>query len=63
MPVNNMSDTKPKTTRTPRNLETITKGALALPLIERATLRDALVESIEKEKAELREAADKASKL
>jgi hypothetical protein len=50
-------------TRTPRNYESILNGALALPLKERADLRNALNESIDKEKADLKAAADEAAKL
>jgi hypothetical protein len=50
-------------TRTPRNHESILNGALALPLKERADLRNALQDSIEKEKRELQAAADEAAKL
>lgn len=49
---------KPARTRTPRDAESITNGALALPLIERAALRDKLIESVNEEKEALRKAAD-----
>lgn len=49
--------------RTPRSYDSILSGALSLPLIERAQLRDALVESVQKEKEALREAADKVKDL
>lgn len=52
-----------KKTRTPRAYETIVKGALALPLIERAALRDKLIESVTQEKEALRAAADKVKDL
>lgn len=52
-----------KKPRQPRNPESITKGALALPLAERAALRDALVKSVDDEKKKLREIADEADKL
>lgn len=54
---------KPARTRTPRAYETIEKGALALPLIERAALRDKLIESVTQEKEALRAAADKLKDL
>lgn len=50
-------------TRTPRDAASITKGALALPLKERADLRNALQASIDKEKEALKAAADEAAKL
>lgn len=61
-----MEATKPvteKKTRTPRDLESITKGALALPLEERAALRDALINSVSAEATYLKEKADEAAKL
>lgn len=44
-------------TRTPRNADTITAGALSLSLKERVDLKNALVASIEKEVTQLKEAA------
>ena len=52
-----------KKTRTPRNAETITKGALALTLFERAALRDELVKSINNEVATLKLQAEQAAHL
>ena len=52
-----------KKTRTPRDASTTTKGALALPLAERAALRDELIKSVDDEKKKLREIADEAAKL
>ena len=52
-----------KKPRQPRNPESITKGALALPLAERAALRDELIKSVDDEKKKLREIADEADKL
>lgn len=50
-------------TKTPRNAESITKGALALPLPERVALRDALHESVTAEAKALLEQANKAQAL
>lgn len=52
-----------KATRTPRGHESITKGALSLPLAERASLRDALVKSVADEVQALATQADNAKKL
>lgn len=52
-----------KAKRIPRGGESITKGALALPLAERAALRDELIKSVDDEKKKLREIADEADKL
>lgn len=52
-----------KKPRQPRNPESITKGALALPLAERAALRDALSKSVQEEVALLQKQAEQASKL
>lgn len=57
-----LKDKKP-TTRTPRSYDSIQAGALALPLKERADLRNALQDSIDKEKEALKAAADEAAKL
>lgn len=56
-----MSDTKK--TRTPRTAESITKGALELPLEERAALRDKLIASVNDEIALLAAKATAAAKL
>lgn len=63
-----MADTKTqesqgRKTRTPRTLESITAGALALPLEDRISLTRALQDSIEKEVKDLNEAAQNAAKL
>lgn len=50
-------------TRTPRNLESITKGALALDLQDRAKLRDLLIESVSMEVSALKQQAENAEKL
>lgn len=50
-----------KTTRTPRNYESIEKGALSLELKERVNLKNALTCSIDNELADL-EAKLKSSK-
>jgi hypothetical protein len=56
-----MSDTK--TARTPRNAESITKGALSLPMAERVALKKELQASIDKEVADLKAASDEAEKI
>lgn len=56
-------ETKPKTTRTPRTLESITKGALKLPLNDRAKLRDELNKSVETEVQALQDQAKAAAGL
>jgi hypothetical protein len=55
--------TEIKKTRTPRTLESITKGALELPLAERAALRDSLAKSVQDEVAALKLQAEQAAKL
>jgi hypothetical protein len=58
-----MSTTEIKKTRTPKNAESITKGALALPLQERVDLVEALRTSIDLEVEGLKAAADQAEKI
>ena len=55
--------TETKKTRTPKNADSITKGALALPLQERVDLVKALEDSIQTEVAMLKEAAAKADAI
>ncbi len=50
-------------TRTPRNYESIKKGALDLPLAERVDLRNELKASIEKEVKDLQDQAAKAKEI
>jgi len=52
-----------KKTRTPKNAESITKGALALPLKERVDLRHVLDDSITEEVQTIKEAAAQAEKI
>lgn len=52
-----------KKTRTPKNADSITKGALALPLQERVDLVKTLEDSIQTEVAMLKEAAAKADAI
>lgn len=54
---------KPKKTRTPKNAESITKGALALPLQERVDLVHKLKDSIQAEVETINEAAKQASTI
>lgn len=58
-----MSEKKEKQTRTPRNLESITAGAMSLSLEERVTLCKALKESITKEVEEKEQGAKQAKEL
>jgi len=55
--------TETKKTRTPKNAESITKGALALPLQERVDLVETLRVSIDMEVEGLKAAADQAEKI
>ena len=55
--------TEIKKTRTPKNAESITKGALALPLQERVDLVTALEDSIQAEVDALKDAAAKAEAI
>jgi hypothetical protein len=55
--------TETKKTRTPKNADSITKGALALPLQERVDLVEALRISIDLEVEGLKAAADQAEKI
>lgn len=59
---NNMTD-KPKKTRTPKNAESITKGALLLSLKDRVELVHKLKESISAEVETINEAAKQASTI
>lgn len=52
---------KPRKTRTPKNAESITKGALALSLKDRCQLVESLKESIKAEVETLTEAAKQAA--
>ena len=52
-----------KKTRTPKNAESITKGALVLPLQERVALRNKISESIIAEVETLKAAATQAEKF
>lgn len=52
-----------KQPRTPRNYESIEKGALALELKERVALRDKLTTSIEEEITKLEATFNEAKKL
>lgn len=49
--------------RTPRDAESITKGALALPLQEKVELIQALQKSVDEEVSELKASAERASKI
>ena len=55
--------TTDKKTRTPRNSETITKGALALTLAEQVELRNTLNKSIETQVQAAKDAAAEAVKI
>ena len=55
--------TETKKTRTPKNAESITKGALALPLQERVDLVETLQQSIQAEVDGLKAAAAQAEKI
>ena len=59
----NTMTTETKKTRTPKNADSITKGALALPLQERVDLVGKLEDSIQQEVDTLKEAASKAEKI
>jgi len=54
---------KEKKTRTPKNIDSIRKGALNLPLRERVLLRDELDVSIDLEVKEMRRIADEAEQI
>jgi len=58
-----MTEVKTRKPRTPRNTESVTKGALALPLQERVDLVGKLEDSIQQEVDTLKEAASKAEKI
>ena len=58
-----MTEIKTRKPRTPRNTESVTKGALALPLQERVDFVKALEDSIQTEVAMLKEAAAKADAI
>ena len=55
--------TETKKTRTPKNAESITKGALALPLQERVDLVETLQQSIQAEVETIKAAAAHAEKI
>jgi len=55
--------TKVKKTRTPRNNESVVKGALALPLQERVDLKKQLEDSITAEVETIKAAAAQAEKI
>lgn len=55
--------TKERKTRTPKNIESITKGALALSLKDRVELVQNLKESIRAEVETINEAAKQASTI
>jgi len=55
--------TKEKTVRQPRNVESIKKGALAMPLQERVDLKNDLEESIKAEVETIKEAAKVAEQI
>jgi len=57
------TETKTRKPRTPRNTESVTKGALALPLQERVDLVTALNESIKSEVETIKAAAAHAEKI
>lgn len=58
-----VTEKKQRATPIPQGYDRIHAGAMALPLKERADLRNALQSSIDKEKEELKAAADEAAKL
>ena len=58
-----MTEVKTRKPRTPRNTESVTKCALALPLQERVDLVEALRTSIDLEVEGLKTAADQAEKI
>jgi hypothetical protein len=60
---NPKDNTKVKKTRTPRNNESIFKGALSLPLQERVDLKWQLDKSIAEEVETIKEAAKKAESI
>lgn len=55
--------TEVKKTKTPRSLEAITKGALALPLSDRVKLKNLLAESVDQEVKDLKEKAANAEQI
>lgn len=52
-----------KTTRVPRNYESIEKGALELELKDRVALKNKLAESIDKELADMKEKLQQAESI
>lgn len=58
-----MTEVKTRKPRTPRNTESVTKGALALPLQERVDLVESLQQSIQAEVDGLKAAAAQAEKI
>jgi hypothetical protein len=59
----NTTTVKESRTRTPRSSESITAGALALPLAERVALKNKIDESIKSEVATLKQKAEDALKI
>lgn len=57
------NETKEKKTRTPRTAESITAGALSLPLAERVELCKQLKESIQAEVEQAQKAAESAKQI
>lgn len=57
------TETKTRKPRTPRNTESVTKGALALPLQERVDLMKAIQDSITAEVETIKAAAAQAEKI
>jgi hypothetical protein len=58
-----MAEETEKQTRTPRNYESIEKGALALDLAERVSLKKKLSDSIEQELKDLKDKLDQANQI
>lgn len=61
--ITDTDEAKPAKTRTPRSSDSITAGALKLPLADRCDLRDKLIESIKTEVAEKAEDARLAKEI
>lgn len=57
------TEKKPRSIRTPKSAEAITKGALALELADRVKLRDELTQSIDEEVDDLKLRATEAEKI
>jgi hypothetical protein len=58
-----MAEETEKQTRTPRNYDSIEKGALALDLAERVSLKKKLSDSIEQELKDLKDKLDQANQI